>query len=166
MLGIGLPELVIIIVIALVVLGPERLPELGRQVGTFVRTARRMYSNLRAELGPEFDDIEQGIRELRSLDPRQQMRDYGRALLDDVSADAPEIKQVMDAPKVNLEQLGRNVLGDDLLDKPLAETRTQAQPEVSDPSGGAKENGVVQPPVAKPVVANEPREVETTNYFE
>jgi TatA/E family protein of Tat protein translocase len=129
MLGIGLPELVIIIVIALVVLGPERLPELGRQVGTL-------------------------------------MRDYGRALLDDVSADAPEIKQVMDAPKVNLEQLGRNVLGDDLLDKPLAETRTQAQPEVSVPSGGAKENGVVQPPVAKPVVANEPREVETTNYFE
>jgi sec-independent protein translocase protein TatB len=166
MFGIGLPELVIIIVIALVVLGPERLPELGRQVGTFVRTAQRMYTNLRAELGPEFDEIEQGIRELRSLDPRQQVRDYGRALIDDISADAPEIKQVMAAPKVDLEQLGRNVLGDDLLDKPLAETRTSETAAVALDSRTESKNGAAPATPSKPVISDEPRQVEATNYFE
>lgn len=123
MFGIGFSELVLILIVALVVVGPERLPGLARQLGTVVRDLRRMYANLRADLGPEFDDIEQSIRELRVLDPRQQVRDFSRNLLDDLSADAPELKQLAKTPKLNLEQLGRDVLQDDLLDKPLAETR-------------------------------------------
>ncbi len=123
MFGIGFSELVLILIVALVVVGPERLPGLAHQLGTVVRDLRRMYANLRADLGPEFDDIEQSIRELRALDPRQQVRDFSRNLLDDLGADAPELKQLANAPKLSLEQLGRDVLQDDLLDKPLAETR-------------------------------------------
>lgn len=122
MFGIGFTELVIILIIALVVVGPEKLPELGRTIGKTVRDLRRVYANLRAELGPEFDDIEQGIRDLRALDPRQQARDFSRNLIDDLSKDAPELKQAANAPKLNWEQLSRDVLKDDLLDKPLSET--------------------------------------------
>ncbi len=132
MFGIGFSELVLILIVALVVVGPERLPGLARQLGTIVRDLRRMYANLRSDLGPEFDDIEESIRELRALDPRQQVRDFSRNLLDDLSADAPELKQLANAPKLNLEQLGRDVLQDDLLDKPLAETRAPEAPVVGE----------------------------------
>jgi sec-independent protein translocase protein TatA len=36
-LGIGLPEMLIVLVIALVVFGPKRLPDLGRSLGTGMR---------------------------------------------------------------------------------------------------------------------------------
>ena len=36
-LGIGLPEMLIVLVIALVVFGPKRLPDLGRSLGSGMR---------------------------------------------------------------------------------------------------------------------------------
>jgi sec-independent protein translocase protein TatB len=126
MFGIDGTELIIILVIALIVLGPERLPELARQAGTFVRTARQMYANLRAEMGPEFDDFERGVHDLRALDPRQQVRNYSRTLIDNVSTEVPEAKQLANAPKLNIDQAARDLLRDDLLDKPLKESTGQS----------------------------------------
>jgi|GEM_PF-6595213 len=146
MFNIGFVELVIIIVVALMVVGPERLPILARQLGLWVRDAKRMYANMRAELGPEFDEIEQGIRELRSLDPRQQVRDYSRALLDDLGADVPEAKQLASAPKLNLNQLGRDLLRDDLLEQPLAEQ--------GESGNGSSKDGAAPAPVDAPPSTN------------
>lgn len=160
MLGIGLPELIIILIIALVVVGPERLPELGRQVGKVVRDLRRIYANLRSELGPEFDEIEQGIRDIRSLNPRAQIGEYGRTLLDDLSADAPEIKRLASAPKLDLEKIGRDVLRDDLLDKPLAETRSDGATQATKTTSSDAEVAPVSE--AKPVA----RPVETNGHYE
>ncbi|MBI2089210.1 MAG: twin-arginine translocase TatA/TatE family subunit [Deltaproteobacteria bacterium] len=39
--GIGLPELIVILVIALLVVGPKRLPDVGRSIGEAVRGFRR-----------------------------------------------------------------------------------------------------------------------------
>lgn len=41
MFGLGMPELVLILVIALVVFGPSKLPELGSSVGKAIREFRR-----------------------------------------------------------------------------------------------------------------------------
>jgi sec-independent protein translocase protein TatA len=38
--GIGVPELLIVLVIALLVLGPKRLPEVGRSLGSSIREFR------------------------------------------------------------------------------------------------------------------------------
>lgn len=168
MFGIGFTELVLILVIALIVVGPERLPELGRQLGKVVRDLRRMYGNLRAELGPDFDEIEQGIRELRSLDPRQQLRDYSRNLLDDLSNDVPEVKQLASTPRVDLERLGRDVLHDDLLDKPLAETRrTETVPEPPpEPRPADAPERDARPAVVAATPVVEERPVETAWHYE
>ena len=49
MFGIGIEELVLILVIALFVLGPERLPSLARDVGKAMRELRRTSDELTEE---------------------------------------------------------------------------------------------------------------------
>lgn len=122
MFGIDGWEFIIIVIIALIVLGPERLPEVARQAGSMVRTVRQMYANVRADMGPEFEDFERGVRDLRALNPREQVRNYSRNLIDNASAEVPEIKQLGNAPKLNLDNAARALLRDDVLDKPLNET--------------------------------------------
>lgn len=131
MFNIGATEFIIILVIALVVVGPERLPALARQAGTFVRMARQMYANLRAEMGPEFDDIERGVRDLRALNPREQVRNYSRALIDNVHDEVPEIKQIRSAPQLNIDQATRNILNDNVLDTPLNARPANARPDLN-----------------------------------
>jgi TatA/E family protein of Tat protein translocase len=54
--GIGPMELIVILVLALIVLGPTRFPEAGRSVGKAVREFRSMTDGLTRELKDSFDD--------------------------------------------------------------------------------------------------------------
>ena len=51
--SIGPTELVLVFLIALVVLGPKRLPGVGRQIGRALREFRAATSEIRTELSPE-----------------------------------------------------------------------------------------------------------------
>ncbi len=55
MFDIGFWEIVIILVLALVVIGPERLPGAARQAGLFVGKARRYIEGVRSEVESELD---------------------------------------------------------------------------------------------------------------
>lgn len=63
-IGIGFAEMIVICVIALIVVGPERLPGLVRTVGRFVGRARRMAQAMQYELEREIDinDISGGAQ--------------------------------------------------------------------------------------------------------
>ena len=50
MFNVGTPELLVILLVALVVLGPNKLPEAARQVGHFVGELRRMSTGFQTEL--------------------------------------------------------------------------------------------------------------------
>ena len=54
-IGLGFAELIVIFTIALIVVGPERLPGLVRTVGRFVGRARRMAQAMQYELERELD---------------------------------------------------------------------------------------------------------------
>jgi sec-independent protein translocase protein TatB len=70
--NIGAGEAALIGLVAIVVLGPDRLPKAAADVGRVLRHLRNVAQDakaeLTAELGPE-------VTELRSLDPRKLIRD-------------------------------------------------------------------------------------------
>jgi sec-independent protein translocase protein TatA len=53
--NLGPLELIAIFVVALLVFGPEKLPEIGRQVGRAVREFRRFQSTFQTDLGDALD---------------------------------------------------------------------------------------------------------------
>jgi sec-independent protein translocase protein TatB len=73
--GVGLPELAVIALVAVLVFGPDKLPDLARQAGQMMRKARQFADaardELREELGPDYADLE-----LRDLDPRTIVRKH------------------------------------------------------------------------------------------
>ena len=94
MFGIGFPELLVIAFVALLVLGPDRLPGIAKQAGQMVRQLRKFADNardeLRSELGPEFADLE-----LRDLDPRQIVRKHLAEALADADVPAAAAVEVL-----------------------------------------------------------------------
>jgi Tat protein translocase TatB subunit len=56
MLNIGTPELLVILVIALLVVGPERLPGLARQIGRGLREFRKMQDDVKDIVKLDLDE--------------------------------------------------------------------------------------------------------------
>jgi sec-independent protein translocase protein TatB len=67
MFDIGFSELVVIALVALVVLGPERLPKAARLAGLWVRRARAHWYAVKSELEQELaaDELRRSLRETR-----------------------------------------------------------------------------------------------------
>ncbi|UDY25336.1 Sec-independent protein translocase subunit TatB [Nocardioides sp. Kera G14] len=85
----GLPELAVIAFVAILVFGPDKLPEFAKQAGRFVREAKKFADGardqLREELGPEYADLE-----LTDLDPRTFVRkQISQLAAEDVGVDGP-----------------------------------------------------------------------------
>jgi sec-independent protein translocase protein TatB len=72
-------EFILLIVLAVLILGPERLPEYAGKLGRFVRQAKAMAENakgqLRQQMGPEFDEINWQQYDPRQYDPRRIVRE-------------------------------------------------------------------------------------------
>ncbi|HKX25572.1 MAG TPA: twin-arginine translocase TatA/TatE family subunit [Actinomycetota bacterium] len=54
--SLGFGEILIILVLALIIFGPRRLPEMGRTIGRSLRDFRRATSDIRTELESELDE--------------------------------------------------------------------------------------------------------------
>lgn len=93
--GLTFEKLLLISVIAVFLLGPERLPGYAAKFAQLIRTLRDMArgakDRMRDEMGPEFDDVDWKKLDPRQYDPRRIIRE---ALLDD----APEPESVIKPP--------------------------------------------------------------------
>lgn len=80
--GINSAELLILLVVAALVIGPERLPGYAEQLGRWVRQARRFVQDARGRIDSELGDtpVDWAALDPRQYDPRQIVR---QALLDD-----------------------------------------------------------------------------------
>jgi sec-independent protein translocase protein TatB len=82
--GLSFEKLLIIGVVAVFLIGPERLPRYTAQLAKFVRTMRDMANGakdrMREEMGPDFEEVDWKKLDPRQYDPRRIIRE---ALLDD-----------------------------------------------------------------------------------
>lgn len=81
MFEIGFWELVMIGVVALIVVGPERLPGLARKAGLWVGKARRMVAEVKADVDRELhlEELKQSLRQKTGLNEVQDLADRVKA---------------------------------------------------------------------------------------
>ena len=66
-MSVGTPEILVILLVALLVFGPQRLPEVGRQVGAAIRELRKIQDTVRGEMDMVLNP-EHGTRTARATE--------------------------------------------------------------------------------------------------
>lgn len=94
MFGLTFEKLLLIGVLAVFLLGPERLPYYASQLARFVKSLKKMADGakdrMREEMGPDFDNVDWKKLDPRQYDPRRIIRE---ALEDDaVTPKAPPVE--------------------------------------------------------------------------
>ena len=120
MFDIGFSELFLTAIVALVVLGPERLPKAARFAGLWVRRARAQWYSVKSELE----------RELASEELQRTMRDTRQAVADigaDMRAAEAEARREFDAMHAQIEDR-HAIVGDDVADDAQTDSAQPALP--------------------------------------
>ena len=104
MFDIGAPEFLLLIVAAVILFGPEKLPEFARKAARVISYVRNIAGNaqqqLGKELGPEFENMD-----IRDLNPKAFVQKH---LLDDVEPIVADVKSDLD----DVSSIGRNASDD------------------------------------------------------
>lgn len=114
--NIGITELIVILLLALIVVGPEKLPEIGQKLGKTLRDIRRAYDNLARDLGPELTSIQKTTQELReSVEsvrsiPKDMAKTVVKAAdLDDTIGELKEVRDSLGQAGKTLSDAGKAV---------------------------------------------------------
>lgn len=107
--GLTFDKLLIILVIALIVLGPERLPYYAQKLGELVKGLKRMADGakdrVKEEMGDEYDEVDWKQLDPRQYDPRRIIRD---ALAEEENSPEARKAQAIAASIARRERLQAN----------------------------------------------------------
>jgi sec-independent protein translocase protein TatB len=101
--NVGLGEIMIIVLVVLLLFGPERLPEMARQAGRFLGRLRLTTQDALDQLKEETDLKDLNLPDLRIGSLRSQARDYVRELMDvegqmaELERERQELQAALDA---------------------------------------------------------------------
>ena len=70
--GIGLPEMALIMVVALLIFGPKKLPEIGRSLGKTIRSFQDASKEFETEFKREAQKIEESVKMNAELEASQE----------------------------------------------------------------------------------------------
>ena len=106
-LGVGYQEILVILAIMLVVVGPERLPTMAYQIGRAVRTLQQYARAVRDEFSDEFEYLDEQMKTVKGgvADINKTLREGDRELRKDLDALAPA-KLLEEAPPANVVPFG------------------------------------------------------------
>mgnify|MGYP002516202484 CR=1 FL=1 len=131
MFDLGFSEIILIGVVALVVLGPERLPVVARVVGKYFSKARRVIDQLKEDIA-----LESEMAELKSL--QSQARTIAEEVTHSVRGQMQSIQGEVDSLREDLDLLGNQ-------DKSRSLTESRADTKISALSGRSDDFSVVHP---------------------
>ena len=98
--GLTFEKLLLIGLIAVILIGPDRLPGYAAQFGRLIRSLRDMANGaktrMREEMGPDYDDVDWKKLDPRQYDPRRIIRE---ALVDNPTPTKPVAPSTMTAPR-------------------------------------------------------------------
>jgi sec-independent protein translocase protein TatB len=101
MFDVGFSEMVVIAIVALIVIGPERLPAVARTVGTLLGRLRRYTEDVKAEVNRELQ-----LEEIRKM--QKELADQAQTLQQNVDQGiAGTADSVVDALKIKPEEENR-----------------------------------------------------------
>ena len=145
MFGIGMPELLVILVIALIVVGPKKLPDMAKSLGKGLSQFRKAAD----EIKEEFSEHET-YQDLKSLNKsfRETLDEVNpRKLLD-------EVNPLVEAKEPTLDLSGRDSLMKEIkqqTDKPQEQASLEvAQPEAQPATQAAPADETTTAPPATP----------------
>ncbi|MBL1210922.1 TatA/E family twin arginine-targeting protein translocase [Geminocystis sp. GBBB08] len=70
--GIGLPEMILIFVVALLIVGPKKLPEIGRSLGKTIKGFQEASKEFQEEFKKEAQNIEETVSMNAKLEPSKE----------------------------------------------------------------------------------------------
>jgi sec-independent protein translocase protein TatB len=107
MFNVGLGEIVAIVLVTMLLFGPEKLPEMARQAGRFLGRLRLTTQDALDQLKDEADLKDLNLPDLRIGSLRSQARDYVRELMDiegqmaELEREREQLKAALDAEQQN-----------------------------------------------------------------
>lgn len=72
--NIGVPGLILILVIALIVFGPKKLPEIGKAVGQTLNEFKKSTKELTSEVTEPIEDIKKEAKKIVSLEDEEEKK--------------------------------------------------------------------------------------------
>ena len=98
--GVGLPEVTVILVLALLIFGPKKLPELGKQLGKTLKSLKTASNEFQNEINQVMNESnEQSLNELSKIEESKNINDI------DISSDKFNNDNVLENDKDNNESL-------------------------------------------------------------
>lgn len=111
MFNVGGPEIVVIFLVALIVLGPQQLPKAMRTVGSVMAEIRKVSSSFQAEMRSAMDAV---VDTSGSEKPKSaSMADATPASTEPTDSDAPEVVVRNDAPPADRDEPAASPVADE-----------------------------------------------------
>lgn len=102
MFDIGFPELILLSIVALLVVGPERLPETIRTVSLWIGRLKRSVANIKQEIEKEIgaEEIRQELHNESILKELHNARNDLEGIIDDADHAYSDIKDIKDIKEI------------------------------------------------------------------
>ena len=163
MFGIGMPEMILILAIALIVIGPKKLPDLAKSLGRAMREFKKATNEFKetmqidgelSEVKKAFDDINDDVKSAVDLKPEFERKPGEKNKSDDAAEEEKPEKKAetpqddADTPSDDFENLKGLKKAFDTLEmnkdsSPLAENQTADEISASDDDKNEKVKGPV-----------------------
>src|ERR1700693_5188535 len=88
--NLGMPELMMIMLLALLLFGPKKLPEIGKQVGKALGEFKRASNDLKRSIQDEMDKAQAGLDSISNDPPKPDPKPEPRALAPAAGAGAQQ----------------------------------------------------------------------------